>query len=483
MSECELNLSYTDLITGSLESHYSVTEQALVHRACALLRLHSRENVSIVTDVVQLLVDQKVDSSVLVATLLASLLRTGRVSHHFVREIFGKEFLRLAGLLNCSTSSSICGTVDPEGGRISMHYPPVNIAHRNILLLALLLIDLEQMGEGQKQPNMMKAQEALHVFVPVASRLNLRQVRRRLEDAAFKILEPDCYEEIRCQVPSPQATEDAAILQIMREGIRRFLEKDRIKGEVHGRIKSLYSLHKKIESTGRSIQSIMDRIGLRVVVSSVPECYRVLGILHSRFESIPCCFDDYISIPKKNGYQSLHTCLFPLRNVHYKPVELQIRTELMHHEAEYGAAAHMLYKDQSETDAAAKMSATLQRNDPAAKNTQQSDPDEFIHRLREQMFTDNMVIFGQAGQIIYCPEQLSVREYLLNMKIEVSSKTVIRVNGKAVDISDILHDRDSIEIISSEKSTKEYWMALERGRLNCDDTYPQYHAEQMRSGS
>lgn len=467
MKQCDLELLHSCLSAGSLKGHYTEAEQALILRALTLYKTNSNENITTILRVVQLLVDQEIDARVVISTLLAVLLRKQAITLKTIREQFGKEVAHLAGQSGYSSADIMAANMNRHDDSGSTHCPPVNLTHQATLMLALLLIDLEQMAEGQQECNLLKAREALHVFVPMASRLNLRNIRRRLEDAAFRVLEPDIYENLKHQV-APQSVEDAKILEILRNGIQTFLKRERITGEVHGRIKSLYSLHKKIERTGRSVQSIMDRIGLRVVVSSVPECYKVLGILHSHFESIPCCFDDYISVPKENGYQSLHTCIFPVRDISYKPVELQIRTELMHHEAEYGVAAHSRYKDQIETAATDTQSTSHLLDDLVAKNAQQPDSDEFIRCLCQQIYTDNLVIFGQAGQIINCTENMTVGQYLYNAGIDISAKSLVHVNGKKVNLSDILHDTDSVEIITPDTSPQTWKMtssqALSRKR-------------------
>ncbi|MDD5722564.1 MAG: hypothetical protein PHY29_02360 [Syntrophales bacterium] len=153
--------------------------------------------------------------------------------------------------------------------------------------------------------------------------------------------------------------EDGRSLQILLASVQGLLDKNGIEGRVQGRNKGLFAIRSKMIRTGKSLEEIMDRVGLRVIVASVPECYAALDLLHDHFESIPGTLDDYIALPKANGYQSLHTCVYPSRKISHKPIEFQIRTELMHIEAEYGAAAHWRYK----IDTVSAMSEKIRMSD------------------------------------------------------------------------------------------------------------------------
>lgn len=138
--------------------------------------------------------------------------------------------------------------------------------------------------------------------------------------------------------------EDEQYLDVIQTVISRLLCRKSINGEVQGRVKSLVSARNKAYRTGKSLGMILDRLGSRIIVQTIPECYQVLDILHSYFQPIPNRFKDYIGLPKGNGYQSLHTCVYPMLSLSYKPIEFQIRTKCMHQEAEFGVASHWLYK-------------------------------------------------------------------------------------------------------------------------------------------
>ena len=191
------------------------------------------------------------------------------------------------------------------------------------------------------------ARETLECHVPLADRLGMQALRKRLEDASFRILDPLIYQELAQRVEPVQA-EDEMCLVVLQAGVKRLLDENGIAGRVEGRTKGLYSLYRKMRRLNCPLDSIMDRIGLRVIVPSVTECYQVLELLHMRFRLVPGTFDDYIAQPKDNGYRSLHASFFPVPGLLYKPVEFQIRTTPMHYEARFGTAAHWRYKSEEE---------------------------------------------------------------------------------------------------------------------------------------
>jgi GTP pyrophosphokinase len=203
--------------------------------------------------------------------------------------------------------------------------------------------------------------------------------------------------------------------------------------------------------TGKSLNEIIDRLGVRIIVASVPECYTVLGFLHTHFKPIPGTFDDYIGLPKDNGYQSLHTCVYPVREVSHKPIEFQVRTKLMHMEAEQGSASHWMYKIQNERALKKGVSqkewvkGLLHRHERAVSD------DAFLEMLHRQVYSDQLVVFGNGGRIMHLPENATVQDYLESSIIRFGQDTVVRVNGKAAGIDFRLQDGDSIEIITGDK--------------------------------
>jgi len=204
--------------------------------------------------------------------------------------------------------------------------------------------------------------------------------------------------------------------------------------------------------TGKILEEIMDRVGLRVIVTSVPECYTVLGLLHAHFKPIPDTFDDYIGLPKENGYQSLHTCVYPVREIFHKPIEFQVRTELMHAEAEFGTAAHWRYK--SEVEATKHHHQQVQWMEGLVRQHEEADSSKaFIELLQRQVFRDHLVVFGNGGRIVRMADKATVHDYLKINNTQVHKGIVVKVNGNIANMDQPLQDGDSIEVLSSDISS------------------------------
>jgi len=275
-----------------------------------------------------------------------------------------------------------------------------------VLSLGLRLAELEQLAEREEDADHALAQETLELYVPLADRMGMKGLRKRLEDACFRILAPLLYKELAQKVEPIQA-EDETCLTLLQTSVKRLLAENRIQGTVQGRTKSLYSIYRKMRRLDTPLKEIMDRLGLRVIVSSTDECYAVSKLLHQHFRPVPGTFDDYIAHPKANGYRSLHTCVYPVPDISYKPVEFQIRTEQMHEEAEFGIAAHWLYKSDQEawSDGEARLSwlrGLLDQRQASVDHT------AFIRQLHHQVFDDRLLVFGEGGQAVRLPAGAAV---------------------------------------------------------------------------
>jgi GTP pyrophosphokinase len=317
-----------------------------------------------------------------------------------------------------------------------------------LLFIAFRFIELDYALQTNSADSRPLAQEAVDLYVPIANRLSLGGLRRRLEDLCFKILEPAEYEFLKLRV-APMQSEDDSCLRLLKKGVKRLLSKAGLHAELKDRIKSLYGIRRKMLRTGKSLNEIIDRLGMRIIVASVPECYTVLGLLHTHFKPIHGTFDDYIGLPKENGYQSLHTCVYPVREISHKPIEFQVRTKLMHMEAEYGSAAHWMYKNECSPKKGFSgkewIKGLLHRHERA------DSLDTFLEMLHRQVYSDHLVVFGNGGRIIRLPENATVLDYLERSIIRFGQDTVVRVNGKAAGIDSRLQDGDSIEIIMGDK--------------------------------
>jgi (p)ppGpp synthase/HD superfamily hydrolase len=431
---------------------YTQADLALISEALLLFHTKYNKNPLPTIKVAQLLVYQEVEAIVVISFLLAPLLWEKAISLAEIKKYFGKDI-----------SDILAPFFLPPFGRQELYEhlqedsqmllsPLSTPSHYTLLSLAFWLVDLEDTVEGEKVLNSRKAEAVLNFFVPIARKFNLRNLRIRLEDAAFRLLKPRIYEDIKSQV-EPILAEDNHCLEILQKATGLLLKKNDINGEIQGRIKSLYSIYCKICRTGKDIKTILDRIGLRIIVRTVPDCYKFLGILHSHFQPIPGCLDDYIGLPKVNGYQSIHTCVYPVRNIAYKPIEFQIRTESMHKEAVCGNAAHWRYKLKTLSSTGFDWQESPYRNNTQEKQHNRYLPITFFRILHQQLFHDNIVIFGGAGRITRLPENATVSQYFQKLNTSLSPNSTIKVNGTEVDMHHVLRDGDSIEISPTPAAT------------------------------
>ncbi len=315
-----------------------------------------------------------------------------------------------------------------------------------VLMLFFRLDALEHPECEPKETSRKLAKETLDLYVPLAGRLGLNSVRIRLEDVSFSILEPDTYHKL-CQEIEHIRAEDDRCLQIILQGVRGYLKQKGIEGQVQGRTKGIYSIYRKMCRHRVSPGQIMDRIGARIIVPTVFECYVTLGLLHTHFRPIPGTFDDYIGLPKDNGYQSLHTCIYPLRDISSKPIEFQIRTPLMHMEAEFGLAAHWRYKcepgvpDMTDQHQSRWIQSLVHQHKLARSS------EDFIHTLHKQVFENSIVVFSNGGQMSRLPEKATVRDYLQKNNMRSNDRLTVKINGQKASLDNILQDGDSIEIM------------------------------------
>jgi GTP pyrophosphokinase len=297
------------------------------------------------------------------------------------------------------------------------------------------------------------ARQTLEVLAPLAHRLGMNTVKWELEDLAFLTLYPKRYEEIARLVAEHAPARDAILDQVI-EKVSGELKAAKIKGQVTGRPKHLYSVYQKMIVRGRDFGDINDLVGVRILVDSVPECYAVLGVLHNGWQPVPGRIKDYIARPKFNMYQSLHTSVIGPEG---KPVEMQIRTWAMHRTAEYGIAAHWKYKESKGTPIAGppggvdEMGWLRQLLD---WQKEAADPSEFLESLRFDLQGQEVYVFTPKGDVISLPSGATPVDFGYAVHTEVGHRCIgARVNGKLVPLESTLTNGDTLEIFTAKSET------------------------------
>lgn len=295
-----------------------------------------------------------------------------------------------------------------------------------------------------------KAQETLDIYTPLAHRLGIQTVKWELEDLAFAVLHPKIYVEIESLVKGRSPERDAFVDRVI-DAVSEDLRGAKIKADISGRPKQLYSIYQKMINRGRDFNDIHDLTGIRILVSSIRDCYAALGAVHARWNPMPGRFKDYIATPKFNLYQSLHTTVFGPEG---RPVEIQIRTSEMHQRAEFGVAAHWKYKervssgrDKEPVSRETDMAWLAHLSDWQAETT---DPTEFLETLRYEIGAKEVYVFTPQGKVIGLPTGATPVDFAYAVHTEVGHRTMgAKVNQRLVPLDTTLASGDSVEIFTS----------------------------------
>ena len=302
------------------------------------------------------------------------------------------------------------------------------------------------------------ALETMYIYAPLAHRLGIQKIKQELENLSLFYLDPIGYEEVHASIDNKYGQSRNFL-----EDARRYIEEKLIENHIHfrleGRIKSVYSLYRKMYTFNKAFDEIYDFYAMRIIVDTELECYTALGLVHEMFKSIPGRFKDYISTPKPNLYRSLHTTVIGRSGI---PFEVQIRTAQMHEEAEYGIAAHWKYKSGEKSgqsiDEKLRWIAQLLESD---ENTR--DPDEFIHSFKTDIFHDETFVFTPKGDVISLPQGSTTIDFAYAIHSAVGNKMIgAKINGVIVPIDRTPQNGDIIEIITQNnaKGPSRDWLKI-----------------------
>jgi GTP pyrophosphokinase len=292
------------------------------------------------------------------------------------------------------------------------------------------------------------ALETMHVYAPLAHRLGMQKIKQELENMGLQHLDPIGYSEVKNDIESKYG-KSLNFIENIRAMISEKLNENNINYTLEGRIKTVYSIYKKMYNHNKSFDEIYDFYALRVIVETELECYAVLGIIHEMFNSIPGRFKDYISTPKPNMYRSLHTTVIGRDGI---PFEVQIRTREMHHIAEYGIAAHWKYKSgassKEDMDKKLEWIARLIETEDGAR-----DPEEFMDALKTDIFHDEVFAFTPKGDIIDLPQGATVIDFAYAIHSAVRNKMIgAKISGMIVPIDRTVQNGEIVEVLTSANS-------------------------------
>ena len=393
--------------------------------------------------VAEILADLGLDIPTTIAALLHDTIEDTPYSLEEARKDFGDEVANLVDGVTKLDKLTYGPTAEAETVR-----KMVVAMSKDIRVLVIKLCDrLHNARTWQYVPlesAQRKAKETLEIYAPLANRLGINSLKWELEDLSFKTLEPKKYEEIE-RLISERSPERDKMTDLVITELKTDLKDERIKAEVNGRQKHLYSVYQKMVIRGREFKDIYDLVGVRILVEDVRDCYAVLGAVHARWSPVPGRFKDYIAMPKFNLYQSLHTTVIGPNG---KAVEIQIRTYDMHARAEFGIAAHWKYKSRKDQNKDEPDMLWLKQLHEWQQET--VDANEFLDTLRYEVSSPEVFVFTPKGSVIALPAGSTPVDFAYAVHTEVGNKCVgAKVNGKLVSLEAKLTNGDVIEVVTN----------------------------------
>jgi len=302
------------------------------------------------------------------------------------------------------------------------------------------------------------ALETMHIYAPLAHRLGMQRMKQQLENLALQYLDPIGYEEVQNDIQKKYGI-NQNFIENLKQYISDELDRHEIPFELKGRVKTVYSIYRKMFNQNKSFDEIYDFYAVRIIVETELQCYTVLGIIHELFKSIPGRFKDYISTPKPNLYQSLHTTVIGRDGI---PFEVQIRTKEMHQIAEYGIAAHWKYKsgERAKADVDEKLKWIAKLIDAENETT---DIDEFMHAFKIDIFHDEIFVFTPKGDVISLPQGSTLIDFAYSIHTAVGNKMIgAKINGMIAPIDRVPQNGDIVEILTSNatKGPSRDWLSI-----------------------
>jgi guanosine-3',5'-bis(diphosphate) 3'-pyrophosphohydrolase len=386
------------------------------------------------------------DKETIAAALLHDLIEDTEISYNDIKKEFGEE---VADIVDGVTKLDKIKYSTNEEAKADAIRKMVIAMSKDIRVLILKLADrlhnIQTIEFHQDWKQEKIANETLYVYAPLAHRLGFQSIKHVLEDKSFKILHANQDKEIQDMITETNPNRESQLGNAI-EIIRTLLNDNSISAEVYGRPKHNYSIYKKIVNQGLTFNEINDLIGIRIVTDDVKNCYTILGLIHANFQPVLGRFKDFISMPKFNLYQSLHTTVLTSDGT---KMEIQIRTHDMHYRAEYGVAAHWKYKEKPSND------LTSWTNSLSEISNEYPDPNEFLQHMKLDLYENEVFCLTPEGDVIALPQGSTPVDFAFAIHTQLGEKLIgAKVNGKLVNLSNLLKSGDTIEILTSKDKDK-----------------------------
>jgi guanosine-3',5'-bis(diphosphate) 3'-pyrophosphohydrolase len=386
------------------------------------------------------------DIETIKAALLHDLVEDTEITYQDIKKTFGKE---VADLVDGVTKLDKIKYNSREEAKADAIRKMVIAMSKDIRVLILKLADrlhnIETIEFHKKWTQEKIANETLYVYAPLAHRLGLQTIKHKLEDTSFEILHDKQNNEIKELLKQSNPNRSKQIDESTKI-IKTLLDDNSLSAEVYGRPKHNYSIYKKIVNNGMSFGEINDLIGIRIITDDVKNCYTILGLIHANFQPVLGRFKDFISMPKFNLYQSLHTTVLTETG---SKMEIQIRTHDMHYRAEFGVAAHWKYKEKPSDD------LTKWTNELSTMSNEYPDPNEFLQHMKLDLYENEVFCLTPSGDVISLPSGSTPVDFAFAIHTQVGEKLIgAKINGKLANLSSILKTGDTVEILTSNDKDK-----------------------------
>ncbi len=412
--------------------------------------------------VAAILADLRLDVNSIVTGLLHDTVEDTSVTLEEIEKEFGPVVAQLVDGVTKISKMSFRNTHEKQGENIRKMIVAMGKDVRVILVkLADRLHNMRTLEHMPPEKQQRIAEETLDIYAPLASRLGISSMKIELEDLSFRFSRPEMYYALAQKVAGNRREREKYIEDVIRLLYQELGKRSKIEIQVSGRPKHLYSIHRKMVAGNMDYEQVYDVLAFRVCVSTVSECYEILGHVHSMWKPIPGRFKDFIAMPKANNYQSLHTTVI---GPNAERIEIQIRTHEMHLVAERGIAAHWAYKEGRE-DAQMDQVVTDKFNwlrDLVAMHQQTNSSDEFLENVKSDLFDSEIYVFTPKGEVKEFPEGATPIDFAYSIHTDVGSRTVAaRVNGRLVPLKHKLANGDTVEIITSKnQSPSKDWLKI-----------------------
>jgi len=404
--------------------------------------------------VAQILVEYKTGPETIISGLLHDVIEDTDTTYDEINDIFGDN---VAKIVDGVTKITKLTFTSKEKAIAEYHRKMILAMTEDIRVIIVKLADrlhnMRTISHLSETKRVIKCRETMEIFVPLAHRLGMYRLKAELEDISYKYLEPNGYRDISKRLAETKEQRNKDLTVVIGD-ITKYLSEEKIKHEIKGRIKNIYSISKKMKAKNKNFEEIFDLLALRILVDKIEDCYQVLGVIHHNFKPIPRRFKDYIAIPKVNMYQSLHTTILTDNG---KIFEVQIRTGDMDLVAEIGIAAHWAYKEGKSKQVEQKeIAGALKWYGDIIEQAKEDDPlenNDFLENIKEEL-TANIFVFTPKGDVIMLPKGSTPVDFAYRIHSQVGEKTVgAIVNNKMVPLDYKLDTGDICSIKTSKTST------------------------------